>query len=109
MEQPRRAWRLKRLASEHRDDLLLLRVDPPISFQDEHGFESRPLHQVIVASRFREEPLFPITQWPVHVYVLESLVPDPERRDRLQKTEYQLVAWAELYPTEEDARRKSSG
>ncbi len=107
MEQPRKAWRVRRMQSEHRDDLLLLRLDPALSFTDENGFEGPRMELVIVAARFREDPLFPIEHWPVPVYVLRPLVPDPEARATIRRDEYVLEAWAELYPTEETARRKT--
>lgn len=103
MEAPRRAWRVKRMSSPHRDDLLLTRIDPPI-----HGEEyiNCDIDLVLLATRHNGASLFPITEWPVYVHVARVLV-DVEARTHLEENEFQSIAWAELYKTEEDAIKKT--
>ena len=105
MEEPRRCWRIKRLATDNRDDLLLARIDPPLPGQ-KYG-EPRDIDLVLLATRHEEgSSLFPVTAWPVYVHVARPLVSDAEHREKLQAHEFQSIAWAELYRTEEDARDK---
>lgn len=40
------------------------------------------------------------------VYVCVSLVSDLQTRETLRPDDYKVIAWAELYRTEEDAQRK---
>lgn len=105
MESPRKAWRLKRLRSDFRNDLLLVELDPPLIGQH-YGLGEQDAHHVIVATRHKGASLFPINEWPVFVYVLLPLTGNVEERDRIHPAEYQNIAWAELYQTEEDARSK---
>jgi|SRR5271163_3908950 len=106
VEMPRRVWRLKQMSGLGRDDLLLARIDPPIMDQ-EHGSDVQNIDTVLLATRHKGASLFPITQWPVFVHVLQPLINNLEDRDSLQKGEFRNIAWAELYKTEEDARKKS--
>jgi len=64
------------------------------------------LELVIVAARLKEGSLFPVRSWPVYVYVARSLIGNPELRDTMTSDEFKLIAWAELYPSEQDARLK---
>ena len=105
MESPRRCRAVKRLRSEHRDDLLLIDIDPPLIGQ-KYGLGGRDVDQVVVASRHQGEPLFPIKRWPVFVHVVLLLVPH-EGQNAVRSDELRAIAWAELYETEEAARLKS--
>jgi len=73
----------------------------------EYGSDAQNIDIVLLATRHKGASLFPITQWPVSVHVLHSLINNLEDRDSLQKGEFRNIAWAELYKTEGDARKKS--
>ncbi|HZT42183.1 MAG TPA: hypothetical protein VFA07_08335 [Chthonomonadaceae bacterium] len=105
IEDSRKAWRIKRLQSDFRDDLLLIEIDPPLIGQH-YGLGEQDVHQVIVATRHKGASLFPISAWPVYVYVLLPLIANVEERDKIYHSEYQNIAWAELYPTVAAAREK---
>ena len=106
LESPRRAWRVKRLSTDSRDDLLLVRVDPPLLGQN-YGLGSRDVEMVLIATRHRGSSLFPISEWPIFVHVARPLVERPELKDHLRPDEFEAIAWAELYRTESDARSKA--
>jgi hypothetical protein len=111
LEEPRRCWRVKRLATTNRNDFLLARIDPPIVGQA-YGLGGRDIDVVVFATRLKGESLFPVNEWPVSVYVVRPLIGDPQLRDQLRQDEFELIAWAELYQTEESARlrgRKKGG
>ena len=103
---PRRCYRIKRLAGDWRDDYLLVRVDPPFVGQL-YGFGGRDIYQVILATRFVGDSLFPVAQWPVFVHVALSLVPDAETRSVIHQPELFEIGWGEVYATEIDARNKT--
>jgi hypothetical protein len=103
MGEPRRCWRLRRIISPSRDDLLLIRIDPPL-LAEKCGLCGQDIDVVLVATRHRGASLFPINDWPVYVHVACPMVDNPELRDELKEHEFKSIAWAELYQSEEDAR-----
>ena len=105
LEIPRRVWQLKRMSGLGRDDLLLVRIDPPVI--DGFGSDAESIATVVLATRHEGGSLFPVTHWPVSVYVLRPTIDNVEDRHILQKGEFRNIAWAELYKTEEDAHKKS--
>lgn len=98
--------RLKRLASESRDDLLLIEIDPPLPGQ-KYGLGNRDLDVVVVATRHRDASLFPINEWPVSVHVAHVLTDNLRTRNTVREEELESIAWAELYKSEENARFKT--
>lgn len=106
MATPRRCWSIKRLATPKRNDLLLVRIDPPLIGQ-KYGLGGRDIDEVIVATRHQGDSLFPVKQWPAFVHVARPLIENPAERDQLDDAELESIAWAELYRSEEDARVKA--
>lgn len=100
----RKCYVIKRIAAEGRDDYLLIRVSPPINGRD-YGLVDQTLMEVIVAAHLVGITLFPIEEWPASVYVLRALIDHPEKRNTLREDELELLAWADLYKTEETAIR----
>jgi hypothetical protein len=105
LEEPRKCTPITRIRYDKRDDLLLVRIEPGIDGQ-ELGLGDRTLDVVALATRHRGDSLFPIHQWPVCVHVARILTADIEQIDFLSGDDIEAIAWAELYPTEEAARRK---
>ena len=105
LEIPRRCWRVRRISTDSRDDLLLLKIDPPLIGQ-KYGLGSHDIDLILVATRYDGSSLFPINEWPVFVHVIRSLIDNPEQRNKLSHGEFESIAWAEIYRTEEDARLK---
>ena len=107
-DEPRKCYSIRRFSGKFRDDYLLIRIDPPIEAGNVDGVDSE-ISEVIVATRHQGATLFPINEWPLHVHVLLPVVPG---RQHLRVIETQIgdlysEVWAELYPTEEDARTKN--
>ena len=106
MEEPRRCWRVRRVATPGRDDFLLVKIDPPLIGQN-YGLGDRDVDLVLIATRHVGSSLFPINEWPIFVHVARPLIENPELHDRLRDDQFQLIAWAALYQTEEKARLKA--
>lgn len=106
MAEPRQCWSIKRMATDKRADILLVKIDPPLIGQ-KYGLGSKDIDQVLLATRYRGDSLFPVKQWPVFVHVARPLIEIPKDRDQLRDDEFESVAWAELYPSEQDARIKA--
>lgn len=106
LDEPRRVWGVKRVRTADRDDLLLARIDPPLTVRnDERG--DHDIDFVLLATRHQGASLFPINDWPLHVHLARFLIANPQSRDVLRSDEFESIAWAELYRTEEDARPKA--
>ena len=103
LEEPRRCWRIKRVATGHRDNLLMTRIDPPIP--PLKYWDNLSINLVLLATRHRGASLFPINEWPVYVHVARPLVDNPESRDRFLEGEFASMLWGELYRT--GARRSN--
>ena len=106
METPRKSYIIKRLRGTYRDDYLLVRIDPPLIGQY-YGLGGRDIDKLIVATKYKGDSLFPVTQWPVFVHVARFLSGDPEEFDVIQNSDLEEIGWAELYETEAAARDKS--
>jgi hypothetical protein len=96
LDKPRKCYRLRRLSGDHRDDLLLIRVDPPLEGRH-HGWNVGNVDTLVVATRHVGDSLFPIARWPVPVHVATSFVNDLEEREYLHDHELRNFAWGELY------------
>jgi hypothetical protein len=105
LENPRRCTPVRRLRGPIRDDYLLIKIDPPLIGQP-FGLGANDIDEVIVATRLEGVSLFPIERWPVDVYVVRLLVAS-EAKETVMADEMELIAWAELYPTEEHAKART--
>jgi hypothetical protein len=103
LTEPRSCMRIKRVRSDSRDDLLLVKVEPPLIGQL-YGLGGRDIDTLLIATRHKGDSLFPIRKWPVFVHVARLLIENPERREQIHDNEFESIAWAELYRTKEDAR-----
>lgn len=103
MQEPRRCWQKCRLETSHRNDLMLITIEPPLIGQ-KYGLGAIDIHDVVIAPRHRGVSLFPVAKWPVYVHVARLLVPLPNVGTILRSDDLEEIAWAEIYPSEEDAR-----
>lgn len=101
-----KCFRLKRLRLMKRNDLLLIRIEPPL-FGRQYNFPVEELDKIVIASRHNGTTLFPITKWPTYVYVLAIQKDELETLDELRESDYKLIAWAEIYQTELEAISRS--
>ena len=102
LEKPRRVWRIKRMSIPNRDDLLLVKVDPPIVGE---GLVGSSVDHVLLAARHKGASLFPISEWPTSVHVIRPSISNFAVRSNLSDGEFESIAWAEVYQSEEQARR----
>jgi hypothetical protein len=104
LKEPRKCYRIRRLNGSSRDDLLLIRVEPAIIGQP-YGLGAEDIDKVVIAGRHRGEGLFPVKRWPVSVHVARVMIPGLEARESLRDDEIEEIAWAEIYHSEEQARK----
>lgn len=96
---PRGCWPIRTLKSEHRDDLVLVRISPSVPFR------GKLLDEVVLASRHVGYSLLSITEWPVYVHVAVLMAPLEDHAQIVRTADLFSLAWAEVYPTEADARQ----
>jgi hypothetical protein len=94
-EEPRRCWRVKQVAIGTNTELLLVSVDPPYSCRD-YGFDA-DARLIIIGPKYKEGSLFPVSEWPLDVYVFLPLISGPEFRDTFQANEVKKIAFGDIY------------
>ena len=101
-EGPRECRGIGRLRDRNRDDYLLVEVAPPLIGQ-RYGLGSRDISQLLLSSRLHGDTLFPITRWPIPVYV--TLIVDDQclHTHEFTADQVRLVAWGRLFPSYEGA------
>lgn len=103
LREPRACWSICRLHDSIRDDYMLVEITPPLIGQI-FGLGDKDISLLILSTRHKGFTLFPITEWPCSVYVTRIL------DDRILETksfnveQVQLIAWAILYHTYEEAK-----
>jgi len=100
--EPRACWCKKRLRDARRDDWMLAAIEPPIVGQT-FGLGDEDIYQVLLATRLQGRTLFPIAEWPAHVYVVRLLDRSIVDQQEFDDSQTQLIEWGVLYRTYEDA------
>jgi hypothetical protein len=102
LTQPHECRKIKRISTGCRNDLLLIKIEPPLIGQ-QYGLGDKDIDDLIIATRFQGDSLFPVKKWPVYVHLARPLIKGIENIDYIRDDEFEVIAWAELYPTKKDA------
>jgi len=83
----------------------LIQIEPPVLYNDK-VYGTVELDEVIVASRHEGYTVSKINEWPLYVHLirLRSKLMNPPV-NKLSKDDIEKVAWAELYPSLNAARK----
>ena len=100
----RECWLIKHVKTRYQNEGMLITVNPPITGEP-YGLGSQLIDTVMIAPRHQGRTLFPVSQWPLAVYVVRLLVDPLTIEDMVHEGEYELIDWAELYKTREEAIR----
>ena len=102
LSEPHACWTKARLADRVRDDYMLIEIKPELPGQLFDVGDSN-ITQLIISTRHEGYTLYPITEWPVSVYVTRIL--DESIFNTLFFTENQieLIAWGMIFRTLEEA------
>jgi hypothetical protein len=93
---PRRIVPVKRVRGAVRDDYLLVEVSPPVIGQA-HGMGGADIDLLILATRTKDNSLFPIGHWPIDVHIAIPKLSDPRHCDVFRSDQLDHVAWGTLY------------
>jgi hypothetical protein len=105
--EPKACWIKGRRRYADRDDCMLVAVEPPVIGQP-YGLGSEDIYHLLLATRLQGQTLWPISQWPIHAYVLRLLSKSAIDQPEIDQSQAQLIEWGELHRTFEDANRSRS-
>jgi len=99
---PRACWVKDRLKDQVRDDHMLVEIEPPLTGQ-RYGLGGNDISSLILSARYQGTSLFPISEWPCHVYV--SRILDEAVTEMLSITpgQVEIIAWGMIFRTLDEA------
>ena len=101
---PTACWDEARLDDSFRDDYMLVRISPSILGQ-KYGLGGRDIDCLILAARLAGTTLYPISEWPCHVYVFRVVNLVLLNSSSLGKDDVEMISWGTLHKTVDDASR----
>jgi hypothetical protein len=103
-----RACRVKgRLNDDVRNDYMLIEVEPPV-IGEKYGLGAEDLTELIISSRLQGYSLFPVSEWPCQVYVARILDKAIIQTRMFNRDQVELIAWATIFRTLDEAERFAS-
>jgi hypothetical protein len=98
---PRACWIEGRLKDRLRDDLMLVKVDPPVIGQT-YGLGDQDITHLVIATRHKGFTLFPITEWPAHVYICRILLDEVVSTKFVESNSVEMIGWGRLFCSLDD-------
>jgi hypothetical protein len=102
LSQPRACWTKARLRDPVRDDYMLVEIEPVLLGQP-FGLGGKDISRLILSTRHQGYTLYPVTEWPSHVYVARILDETVLQTLSFTKVQVELIAWALIFRTVEEA------
>ena len=96
LRDPCACWQRQRLRDDVRDDYLLVDIAPPVRGQ-KYGLGDKDINQLILASKHQGVTLFPVTEWPAHVYVFRVLDEALLKQANFQAQQVEMIAWGIIF------------
>jgi hypothetical protein len=98
----RACWSKARLRDEIRDDYMLIEVDPPVIGQ-RYGLGDQDITELILSTHFSGFTLFPVAEWPSHVYIGRMLDQSVTQNLVFTRGQVELIGWGMIFPTRAEA------
>ena len=95
--EPRACRIVKRLRSELRDDLALVEIEPSLP-RDVYD-TNEDVRWVILASRHQGQSLFPVSEWPLAVYICRLKGKDEPEGEAIASKDLAILDWGEVRQT----------
>jgi hypothetical protein len=99
---PRACWQRARLRNEVSDDHMLIEIEPALIGQP-FGLGAADITELIISSRHLGYTLYPMSKWPLFVFVLRIVDDAVLRSHAFTREQVEIIAWAELFRTREEA------
>jgi len=91
---PRACHVVRRLRSELRDDLALVEVLPTLP---RHVYDTdEEVRWLVLASRYQGASLFPVSEWPLSVYICRLKGKDEPESDTIASEDLKILDWGEV-------------
>lgn len=92
--EPRACRILRRIRTELRQDLALVEVSPPLPREIYDTTED--ISELILASRHEGTSLFPVTEWPLAVYICRIEDTSDLHEDMILSADLTIIDWGEI-------------
>ena len=101
--EPRACWIKDRIVGPYRDDGVWVVIEPALLGQ-KFGLGDKNIMRLILFPRHKGTTLLPVSEWPIHVYVLRAIDEAIFQRGQFSAKEALELAWGALYRTYEEAK-----
>jgi hypothetical protein len=92
----RACWVEARLKDQVRDDHMLVEISPPLIGQ-RYGQGSKDITHLLLTGRHQGFSLFPIKQWPCHVYISRILDDAIFKSQMFTAEQVEIIAWGTIF------------
>ena len=99
---PRACWKIARLKDQVRDDHMLVEIEPPVIGQN-YGLGNQDIANLILSARYEGFSLFPVKEWPCHVYVARILDDTITQTLSFTRDQVEIIAWGIIFCTLDEA------
>jgi len=107
LSKPRSCRFARRLRDVNRDDYMLVEIDPPLIGQS-FGLGGNDIGELILSTRHCGYTLFPVEEWPTHVYVARLIVQQALVAESITREQVQLIAWGMIFKDLEEANARAA-
>ena len=90
-------WVKGRLQDVARNDHMLIEIDPPLNGQP-YGLGGQDITELIISARYQGSTLFPISEWPCHIYIARILDQSITTTLVFTKNQVEIIAWGMILP-----------
>jgi hypothetical protein len=101
---PRACWPRARLRDNIRDDYMLVDIAPSLLGQA-LGLGNRDVTQLLLAARHRGQTLYPVSEWPLFVYVARIVDNEVLKSHAFTSRQIQPIAWGAIFCARKDAEQ----
>ncbi len=99
---PRACWVKGRMKDQIRDDHMLIEIEPPLE-GEVIGPGRQDIRKLILSARFVGSSLFPVAEWPCHVYVSRILDAIIIETMTINRGQVEMFAWGRIHRTFDEA------
>ena len=102
LRDPRECWFIKRLKFNNDLQAMMLRISPSIQYSYNLN-EVQEINTIVIRPRHVVETLFPVSEWPLFVFINKLLVDLKRINDEIHSDECACIFWGEIYQTKQKA------
>lgn len=100
LRDPRACWVEERMSDGYRDDYMRLQIEPSLIGQP-FGVTG-DIDQLLISSKWEGTTLYPISRWPMPVYIFRILDETIIGTGSFLKGQVEMIAWGLIYNAKEE-------